>query len=80
MNTGLNRRSFLKRTALAAGVATAIPFDILHAANADEKVRCVQIGCGGRAMEHLKATFDENLVAMVDVDEKRLDEIGRAHV
>src|SRR6185436_5773920 len=77
MNTGLNRRSFLKRSTLAAGILSAAPFNILHAANAGEKLRCVQIGCGGRAMEHLKATFDENLVAMVDVDEKRLDAVRK---
>ena len=77
MNTELNRRSFLKRSALTAGILSAAPFNILHAANAGEKLRCVQIGCGGRAMEHLKATFDENLVAMVDVDEKRLDAVRK---
>jgi predicted dehydrogenase len=72
MNTKLTRRSFLKQSALATGVVAAAPFNILNAANAGEKVRVVQIGCGGRAMEHLKATFDENLVAIVDVDDKRI--------
>src|SRR5678815_5942502 len=71
MNTKLTRRSFLKQSALAAGVVTAAPFNILHAANKGEKIRVVQIGCGGRAMEHLKNTLNENLVAIVDVDEKR---------
>ena len=77
MKTQLTRRSFLKRSALTAGVLSAAPFNILHAANAGEKVRCVQIGCGGRAMEHLKATFDENLVAIVDVDEKRIEAVRK---
>ena len=49
MNTKLTRRSFLKSTALTAGVFSAAPFNILTAANAGDKVRCVQIGCGGRA-------------------------------
>lgn len=71
MNTRLNRRSFLKQTALTAGVLSAAPFNILHAANAGEKVRCVQIGCGGHGMNHLSSTLDEELVAIVDVDEKR---------
>ena len=71
MNIPLNRRSFLKRTALAAGAVSAAPFNILHAANAGDKVRFVQIGCGGRAMSHLGATLNEHLVAIVDVDEKR---------
>ena len=72
MNIKLTRRSFLKQSALATGVLAAAPFNILTAANAGEKVRVVQIGCGGRAMEHLKATFNENLVAIVDVDDKRI--------
>jgi predicted dehydrogenase len=71
MNTKLNRRSFLQNTALATGVLSAAPFNILHAANAGDKIRCVQIGCGGRGMSHLNATLDENLVAIVDVDDKR---------
>lgn len=71
MNPKLNRRSFLTRTALTTGVLSAAPFNILNAANAGDKIRCVQIGCGGRGMSHLNATLDENLVAIVDVDEKR---------
>lgn len=71
MNTKLNRRSFLKHAALTTGVLSAAPFNILHAANAGDKIRCVQIGCGGRGMSHLNATLDETLVAIVDVDEKR---------
>jgi predicted dehydrogenase len=61
----------VKRSALAAGVLSAAPFNILNAANAGDKVRIVQIGCGGRAMEHLKNTAKEELIAIVDVDEKR---------
>lgn len=71
MNTKLNRRSFLKQTALTTGLLSAAPFNILHAANAGDKIRCVQIGCGGRGLSHLNATLDENLVAIVDVDDKR---------
>ena len=77
MKTQLNRRSFIKRSALTAGVLSAAPFNILSAANAGDKVRCVQIGCGGRGMSHLNATLDENLVAIVDVDEKRFDVVKR---
>ncbi len=71
MKTKLNRRSFLKHTALTTGVLSAVPFNILHAANAGDKIRCVQIGCGGRGMSHLNATLDEHLIAIVDVDDKR---------
>jgi hypothetical protein len=71
MNNKFTRRSFVKATALAAGALSTAPFNILHAANKGEKIRVVQIGCGGRAMEHLKNTINENLVGIVDVDEKR---------
>ncbi len=72
MNKTLTRRSFLQGSTLAAGVLTAAPFSILSAENAGDKVRCVQIGCGGRAMEHLKNNLNENHVALVEVDEHRV--------
>jgi predicted dehydrogenase len=72
MKTHLTRRSFIQRSAVAAGVFATAPFNILHAQNAGEKVRCVQIGCGGRGTsEHLSRTLNENVVAIVDVDENR---------
>src|SRR5262245_11806960 len=72
MNTKFTRRSFVKTAALTAGALSTAPFNILTAANKGEKVRIVQIGCGGRAMEHLKNTINEQLVGIVDVDDKRL--------
>ncbi len=74
----LNRRSFLKRTTLAAGAVSAGStlhhFNLLAAANAGDKLNCVQIGCGGRGLNHLEwvvGQSKENLVAIVDPDEKR---------
>jgi len=78
MKTSLTRRSFLKGTAFTTGVLAAAPFNILTAANAGEKVRCVQIGCGGRGMSHINATLNENIVAIVDVDEKRHAAVQKA--
>lgn len=72
MKSHLTRRSFVKRSALAAGVFATAPFNILNAANAGDKVRFVQIGCGGRgASSHLPAAQNEHLVAIVDVEENR---------
>lgn len=71
MKNALTRRSFLKRTALTAGILSAVPFNILKAQNAGNKIRCVQIGCGGRGMSHLGAMLNEQLVAIVDVDDGR---------
>lgn len=78
MNQKLTRRSFLTRSTLAAGVLSAAPFNILTAANAGDKIRCVQIGCGSRGMSHLNAVLKENIVAVVDVDEKRFPEVKKA--
>jgi predicted dehydrogenase len=78
MNRPLSRRSFLRQSTLAAGVLSAAPFNILSAANAGDKVRCVQIGCGARASAHLNACLKENIVALVDVDEKRPDAVRRS--
>ncbi|HEV8542876.1 MAG TPA: Gfo/Idh/MocA family oxidoreductase [Verrucomicrobiae bacterium] len=72
MKNHLTRRSFVKRSALAASVFATAPFNILHASNAGDKIRCVQIGCGGRGTTaHLAATLNEHVAAIVDVDERR---------
>jgi predicted dehydrogenase len=59
MKNPLNRRSFLKRAALATSALSAQQLffspSILHAANRGEKVRCVIVGCGGRGGAHLSA-------------------------
>ena len=65
------RRSFVKQSALAAGVFAAAPFNILNAANAGRKVRFAQIGCGGRGMAHLAGAANEHLVGLVEVDDSR---------
>ena len=76
MQNRFDRRSFLKRAALATGALSAQQIfsspNILHAANRGDKVRCVIVGCGGRGGSHLSATAGEQLVALVDVDDKKL--------
>ena len=77
MNSALNRRSFLKRSALAAGALSAgrllsVP-NLLAAADPGRKLNCVQIGCGGRGMNHIEwvvTQSKDNLMAIVDADEK----------
>ena len=77
MNSALNRRSFLKRSALAAGALSAVRLipvpNLLAAAGTGGKLNCVQIGCGGRGMTHLDwvvTQSKDNVVAIVDADEK----------
>lgn len=65
----------MKRTAFAAGALslTRLFPTVLSAENTGEKLKCVQIGCGGRGMTHLEAVVDrthQNLFAIVDPDEK----------
>ena len=73
----LNRRLFLKRTALAVGAVSSTNLlsapNLLASEGRTDRLNCVQIGCGGRGMNHLDwvvNTSKENLVAIVDPDEK----------
>ena len=78
MKSPLNRRLFLKRAALAAGAMSAARFlpgpNLLAAPGTGDKLNCVQIGCGGRAMTHLAQVIEsggQNLYAIVDPDETK---------
>jgi predicted dehydrogenase len=77
----MNRRTFLHRAALTAGACSTLSsvasFNILAAPAPGNKLRIAQIGCGGRAMTHLGATLKEELVAIVDVDEKRINSVKK---
>jgi len=72
-----NRRSFLQQSAVAAaGLAAASRLPLPRSARAaasERKVNCVVIGCGGRGTSHIGTALGQNLVALVDADEKRLD-------
>src|ERR1041385_2439996 len=78
MKLSLTRRSFIKRSALAAGGLSGLPLfsgpNILAADSPGRKLNCVQIGCGGRSGEHIKwlvTQSKDNLIAIVDPDEKQ---------
>jgi predicted dehydrogenase len=78
MNASLSRRAFLRCAALSSATLAGARFlpgpNLLAAEASEQKLNCVQIGCGGRGMNHIEAlagTAKENLVAIVDVDEKR---------
>ena len=85
MNSALTRRSFIKRTALATGSLSAAHYlhspNILSAAEPGRKLNCVQIGCGGRGLsahvDWIVSNSKDNLVAIVDPDEKRHAEVKR---
>ncbi len=79
MTTRLNRRSFLKRTALTAGALSAARFlpgpNLLAETGTIDKLNCVQIGCGGRGLSaHIAEAIGkhgQNLYAIVDPDESK---------
>ena len=75
MSFGLNRRRFLKHAAVAAGAVSAAGVypcpGILRAAGSAGRVNCVVIGYGVRGTEHVGRLGDDNLVAMVDVDQRQ---------
>ncbi len=82
---GLNRRGFVKNSALAAGGIIMAPM----AMNAygfhnsmDDTIKVALIGCGGRgtgaAVQALKTTANVKLVAMADAFQDRLDSSYKA--
>jgi predicted dehydrogenase len=76
MQSKFNRRSFIKRAALAAGATPFIGFPNIGSAaglRPGDRLRCAQVGCGIRARTHLEQVYfryGQELVAIVDPDER----------
>src|SRR5215471_21726720 len=85
MKSSLNRRSFIRRTALATGALSTATFfparNAMARRAAGEKLNCVQIGCGGRGLsshlDWLVTQSKDNVVAIVDPDEKRQNDVKK---
>ena len=84
MNTALNRRLFLRRAALGATALTVsrwVSPNLLAATTPANRLKCVQIGCGGRGLSshlsHLVKETKDQVVAIVDADEKRHAEVRK---
>ncbi|HLH57267.1 MAG TPA: Gfo/Idh/MocA family oxidoreductase [Verrucomicrobiae bacterium] len=81
----LTRRLFLKRTALAAGALSSSSVltapNLLAAQGPSDRLNCVQIGCGGRGLgahiDWIVNNAKENLLAIVDVDEKAVARVKK---
>src|ERR1700722_2020230 len=74
MKSKMNRRSFIKRSTVAAG-ALSIGFPhILSAREPSDILNCVIIGCGGRGSTHLEQVMlaKQNVAALVDPNEKAI--------
>ncbi len=75
MSSSVSRRVFL----MQAGVAATLPLLTARRSSAGqkEKLRCVIVGCGGRGESHLDRALNEQLVAIVDPDDRRLDSYSK---
>jgi predicted dehydrogenase len=73
MNYRTHRRRFLKNTALAGvGIWAAGTGGLARSASPNEKLNIGIIGASGRGGANTKSVSTENIVALCDVDEKRL--------
>lgn len=80
MNTLQSRREFIQR-ALAAGTAVAAAPAWLQGApaagraprSANDKLDLAVVGVGGRGHDNLMGVASENVVALCDIDQERLD-------
>jgi len=79
MKSSINRRSFIKRTVLAAGTVSAARYlafpSVLCARQPSDILNCVQIGCGGRGKSHLENVIlqqNQHLAALVDPDDQQI--------
>ena len=84
MSKGYSRRKFLKGSAAAAGVAalasiSGSPFVLAQQSPAD-KLRVAVIGVAGMGGYSVGCALSENLVAMVDVDEKNIAKVMKDSV
>src|SRR4051812_20455529 len=74
----MNRRRFLKRSAALAGAAAGVGLfgtpSVLADGSPNEKLGIAVIGCGGQGSGNPGLAASERLIALVDVDEKKLGE------
>jgi len=78
MNTSLSRRTFVKSSAVTAGLAVMGGFASARAVGANDRIRIGVIGCGGQGTGHVgdmvRRSADENIevVAVSDVYQRRV--------
>ena len=72
----LNRRDFLRTSTLAVGALTLGAPALLRGQNLNHKLNIGIIGCGGRGGFAVQESRGENIVAVCDVAEDRLNQVG----
>jgi predicted dehydrogenase len=78
-STPLNRRHFLRASSFAASAAAIGAPAFLRGQNLNSKLNIGIIGCGGRGGFAVGGSAKENIVALCDINEERLDKVGAAH-
>ncbi len=75
-----SRRRFLRSTAALTGSAFAVPNLLLRGQDgAGKRLNLAQIGAGGKGQSDTSyVTLEHNIVAMVDVDQDRLEKAAKA--
>lgn len=74
----MKRRQFLRSSTVAAAAPLILPTTRLFGADApSNKLNIALIGVWGRALAHYKAIEPENVVALCDINEKRLSEAAK---
>ena len=71
VNRPLNRRDFLKTTALAAGAVTFGVPALVSGRNLNSKLNIAAIGVGGKGQSDTDCCSSENIVALCDVDKEQ---------
>src|SRR5881392_1021423 len=70
----LNRRRFLKSSAVAAGTFVLGAPAFLRGKGLSEKLNVAIIGAGGRGAANTQSVSSENIVALCDVSENNLNQ------
>ncbi len=74
-----SRRGFLRTSMFAAGAASLAAPSFLRGQNLNNKLNIAVIGCGGRGGFSVSGASRENIVALCDINEERLDKVCAAH-
>src|SRR2546426_9214232 len=75
----LSRRHFLKSSTLATGTFLLGAPALLRGKGLNEKLDIAIIGAGGRGEANTKSVSSENIIALCDVDEGRLNKAGEKY-
>jgi predicted dehydrogenase len=75
----LHRRRFLHLSAVATATVTLGAPALLRGQNLNNRLNIGVIGCGGRGGFAVQHSAGENIAALCDVAEDRLNQVGQAH-